>query len=79
MYEMTAQIHGRLAEKGLAAGSPEFEKAFDAEMEEQQRRVVGPALPGGPEAALRLLLPDEQAAGRRQELVRGARGGARRA
>jgi len=41
MYEMTAQIHGRLAEKGLAKGSPEFEKAFDAEMEEQRRRVVG--------------------------------------
>jgi hydrogen peroxide-dependent heme synthase len=41
MYEMTAQIHGRMKEKGLAAGSPEFEKAFDAEMEEQRRRVVG--------------------------------------
>ena len=41
MYEMTAQIHGRLAEKGLAKGSPEFEKAFDAEMEEQRRRVIG--------------------------------------
>jgi len=40
MYEMTAQIHGRLAEKGLAAGSPEFEKAFDVEMEEQRRRVL---------------------------------------
>jgi chlorite dismutase len=40
MYEMTAQIHGRLAEKGLAAGSPEFEKAFDEEMEEQKRRVL---------------------------------------
>ncbi len=41
MYEMTAQIHGRLAEKGLAKGSPEFEKAFDAEMAEQRRRVIG--------------------------------------
>jgi hydrogen peroxide-dependent heme synthase len=41
MYEMTAQIHGRLKEKGLAAGSAEFEAAFDAEMEEQQRRVAG--------------------------------------
>jgi chlorite dismutase len=40
MYEMTAQIHGRLAEKGLAAGSPAFEKAFDVEMEEQRRRVL---------------------------------------
>ena len=41
MYEMTAQIHGRLKEKGLAAGTPEFEKAFDAEMEEQRKHVVG--------------------------------------
>jgi chlorite dismutase len=41
MYEMTAQIHGRLKEKGLAAGSPEFEKAFDAEMDEQRKRVIG--------------------------------------
>jgi hydrogen peroxide-dependent heme synthase len=41
MYEMTAQIHGRLKEKNLAPGSAEFEAAFDAEMEEQRRRVVG--------------------------------------
>jgi chlorite dismutase len=41
MYEMTAQIHGRLAERGLKTGSPEFEKAFDEEMEEQRKRVIG--------------------------------------
>jgi chlorite dismutase len=41
MYEMTAQIHGRLGEKGLKAGTADFDKAFDAEMEEQRRRVVG--------------------------------------
>jgi chlorite dismutase len=41
MYEMTAQIHGRLKEKGLGAGTPEFEKAFDAEMDEQKKRVIG--------------------------------------
>ncbi|HUG55249.1 MAG TPA: hydrogen peroxide-dependent heme synthase [Vicinamibacteria bacterium] len=41
MYEMTAQIHARMADKGLAPGSPEFEKAFDGEMEEQRRRVLG--------------------------------------
>jgi len=40
MYEMTAQIHGRLAEQGLKTGSPEFEKAFDLEMEEQRKRVM---------------------------------------
>jgi chlorite dismutase len=41
MYEMTGLIHSRLAERGLKAGSEEFEKAFDAEMEEQRRRVEG--------------------------------------
>ena len=41
MYEMTAQIHARLAGKGLAAGSAEFESAFDAEMDEQRGRVKG--------------------------------------
>jgi hydrogen peroxide-dependent heme synthase len=41
MYEMTAQIHARLGGKGLAAGSPEFESAFDAEMAEQRGRVKG--------------------------------------
>jgi peroxiredoxin len=40
MYEMTAQIHGRLAEKGLVAGSKEFDAAFDGELEEQRRRVL---------------------------------------
>ncbi|HXD20311.1 MAG TPA: hydrogen peroxide-dependent heme synthase [Vicinamibacterales bacterium] len=41
MYEMTAQIHSRLGGRGLEPGSEPFEKAFDAEMEEQQRRVEG--------------------------------------
>ena len=41
MYEMTAQIHARLAGNGLTAGTSEFESAFDAEMAEQRRRVEG--------------------------------------
>ncbi len=41
MYEMTAQIHGRLQGKGLKPGSDDYEKAFDVEMEEQRKRVVG--------------------------------------
>ena len=41
MYEMTGQIHARLAGKGLKPGSPEFEKAFDEEMAEQRNRVIG--------------------------------------
>lgn len=40
MYEMTAQIHHRLRDRGLETGSPEFEQAFDAEMAEQRRRVL---------------------------------------
>ena len=39
MYEMTTQIHKRLGERGLKAGSEEFEAAFAAEMEEQRQRV----------------------------------------
>jgi len=41
MYEMTAQIHARLAAKGLTQGTGEFESAFDGEMAEQRRRVEG--------------------------------------
>ncbi len=41
MYEMTALLHRRLGEQGLAAGSEEFERAFDEAMEEQRQRVLG--------------------------------------
>jgi chlorite dismutase len=41
MYEMTAQIHARLAGRGLEPASEPFEQAFDKEMEEQERRVEG--------------------------------------
>jgi len=41
LYEMTLQIHKRLGERGLKTGSDEFEQAFDAEMEEQRKRVSG--------------------------------------
>jgi len=41
MYEMTAQVHRRLGERGLAAGTEAFETAFDAEMDEQRKRVHG--------------------------------------
>ena len=41
LYEMTAVIHARLTEQGLAPGSPEYESAFDTQLEEQRRRVAG--------------------------------------
>ena len=41
MYEMTAQIHARLGDRGLEPGSEPFEKAFDTEMQEQEDRVEG--------------------------------------
>jgi peroxiredoxin len=41
MYEMTAQIHKRLGERGLKSGSDEFEAAFAAELDEQKKRVMG--------------------------------------
>jgi hydrogen peroxide-dependent heme synthase len=40
MYEMTAQIHARLNTQGMKPGTEEFEKAFDAEMVEQKKRVL---------------------------------------
>jgi len=41
LYELTVQIHKRLTEKGLRSGSPEFDTAFDEEMVEQRKRVLG--------------------------------------
>ncbi len=41
LYEMTAQIHGRLQARALKPASEEYEQAFDAEMEEQRKRVLG--------------------------------------
>jgi peroxiredoxin len=49
MYEMTGIIHKRLAEKGLETGTDPFEKAFDAEMEEQRHRVLGRLFPEVPD------------------------------
>jgi peroxiredoxin len=40
MYEMTAKIHGQLAERGLVAGSEAFERAFDEEIAAQARRMA---------------------------------------
>jgi peroxiredoxin len=39
MYEMTAKVHEQLAAR-FTAGSDEFERAFDAEMESQRQRVM---------------------------------------
>jgi peroxiredoxin len=45
MYEMTAKIHEQLAARGLAAGSEDFEQAFDEEMAAQARRVASRLFP----------------------------------
>ena len=68
MYEMTAKIHEQLGAKHKP-GSDEFEQAFDAEMETQRQRVMSRLFLELPKCALRLLLPDEQAARRDAELV----------
>jgi peroxiredoxin len=39
MYEMTAKLHEQLSAT-LAAGTDEYERAFDAEMEKQRQRVM---------------------------------------
>src|SRR5260370_30016280 len=48
MYEMTAQSPARLREKGLLPGAEEFDRAFDAEMEDQRKRVLGRLFPEAP-------------------------------
>lgn len=45
MYEMTSKIHQQLAGRSLKPGSDEFERAFDAEMEQQKSRVMGRLFP----------------------------------
>jgi peroxiredoxin len=49
MYEMTAVIHERLAQKGLTPDSEGFDQAFDEELETQRRRVAGRLFPSLPE------------------------------
>ena len=41
MYEMTAKIHRQLSEKGLTPENEEYQRAFDAEMDQQRQRVMG--------------------------------------
>ena len=41
MYDMTAKLHRQLADRQLVLGSPDYDKAFDEEMESQRRRVMG--------------------------------------
>ena len=41
LYEMTGKVHEDLAERGLARGTPEFSRAYDAEMAKQRDRMLG--------------------------------------
>ena len=41
MYEMTAKVHRDLQERGLKAGTDEFQAAYGEEMERQRQRVMG--------------------------------------
>ena len=41
LYDMTAKIHEELAARGLARGTPEFDRAFDAEIARQRERMSG--------------------------------------
>ncbi len=64
MYEMTAQIHKRLGERGLVTGSDGVRgrvRRGDGGAEKARR---GPPLGRGAGATARLLLPHEQAPGR---------------
>lgn len=41
MYELTSVAMRKMAEQGLRPGTPEYDNAFAAEMEQQKRRVQG--------------------------------------
>jgi chlorite dismutase len=41
LYDMTAKIHEDLGGRGLKRGTPEFDRAFDAEMQKQRERMMG--------------------------------------
>ena len=70
----------RLEREGPASRAPpEFEKAFDAEMEEQRKRVVGRLFLEVPPRRHVCFYPMNKRRGEAEELVRGARRGARRA
>jgi chlorite dismutase len=45
MYDMTAKIHHQLAERSLKPGSEEFDRAFDEEMTQQRKRMMGRLYP----------------------------------
>ena len=64
MYEMTAQIHRRLGERGLEDGLGRVRARLRRRDGGAEEARLGPALDGGARAAARLLLPDEQAARR---------------
>ena len=72
MYEMTAQIHRRLGERGLKTGSDGVRARLRRRDGGAEKARLGPPLDGGARAPARLLLPDEQAA------RRAARTGTRR-
>jgi chlorite dismutase len=49
MYEMTAKIHEQLAERSLKTGSPDFDQAFEKELDQQRDRMKArlfPEIPG---------------------------------
>jgi chlorite dismutase len=41
LYEMTGKIHEEMTARGLLRGTPEFDRAFDAEMAKQRERMIG--------------------------------------
>ncbi|HZN04773.1 MAG TPA: hydrogen peroxide-dependent heme synthase [Candidatus Polarisedimenticolia bacterium] len=41
LYDMTAKIHEEMHGRGLTRGTPEFDRAFDAEMQKQRERMMG--------------------------------------
>jgi chlorite dismutase len=41
LYEMTGRLHEEIGSRGLSPGTPEHDRAFDAEMQKQRERMIG--------------------------------------
>jgi len=41
LYEMTGRLHEEMGSRGLTPGTPDHDRAFDAEMKKQRDRMIG--------------------------------------
>ena len=72
MYEMTAKIHQQLEAKKLKRDSNEYDRAFDEEIDEQRKRVLGRLFPEVPKRRYVCFYPMNKRRGETQNWYREA-------